>query len=187
MFLSYLLTEITNNEPEFIDYVFVYWMLELFEKEENRVRKNIKDILKTAQKQNYELEMKYTEKNLEEIGVADKMHPIQLNYNEYNSKRMNRLIDKQMNKFSKEVKNQILNGLNTADVNGVKELFETTLKNKKNAVAQQRQSYKNNMAQKNEQIENLNKSISQALSKVVSVAQKIDMVLKEDGSSNNNN
>ena len=43
------------------------------------------------------------------------------------------------------------------------------------------------MAQKNEQIENLNKSISQALSKVVSVAQKIDMVLKEDGSSNNNN
>ena len=73
------------------------------------------------------------------------------------------------------------------ELNSVIAEFETTLKNKKNAVAQQRQSYKNNMAQKNEQIENLNKSISQALSKVVSVAQKIDMVLKEDGSSNNNN
>ena len=131
MFLTYLLTEITNNEPEFIDYVFIYWLLEEFEKEEIKVRKNIKEILKTAQKENYELELKYTEKNLEEIGVADKMQPISLNYNQYKSKRMDRLINKQFDKFSKTVKSQILNGLNTGDVNGVKQLFETSLKNEK--------------------------------------------------------
>ena len=39
------------------------------------------------------------------------------------------------------------------ELNSVLAEFETTLKNKKNAIAQQRQSYKNNMAQKNEQIE----------------------------------
>lgn len=73
------------------------------------------------------------------------------------------------------------------ELNSVLKEFEITLKNKKNAIVQQRQSYKNNMAQKNEQIESLSKNIVQTLNKVTSVAQKIDMVLKEDGSSYNNN
>lgn len=73
------------------------------------------------------------------------------------------------------------------ELNSVLKEFEITLKNKKNAIVQQRQSYKNNMSQKNEQIESLSKNIVQTLSKVTSVAQKIDMVLKEDGSSYNNN
>lgn len=131
MFLTYLLTEIANNEPELVDYVYIYWLLEIFEKEEIKARKNIKDILKTAQKGNYELSLRYTDKNLREIGVADKMRPISLNYNKYSSKRMERLIDKQMNKFSQTVKNQILNGLNTGNINSVKELFESAIKNEK--------------------------------------------------------
>lgn len=131
MLLSYLLTEMTNNEPELVDYVFVYWLLELFETEERKTRANMKNIIKDAQKENYELELKYTEKNLEEIGVADKMQPISLNYNQYKSKRMDRLIDKQMNKFSSQVKNQILNSLNTGDVRGVEELFEELIKKEK--------------------------------------------------------
>lgn len=131
MFLSYLITEMTNNEPEFVDYVYIYWLLEFFEKEEIKARKSIKEILKTAQKGNYDLCLEHTTKNLEEIGVAGKMRPISLNYNQYKSKRMERLIDKQFDRFSKTVKNQILNGLNTGDVNRVKELFETSLKNEK--------------------------------------------------------
>lgn len=131
MFLTYLITEMTNNEPTVIDYVYIYWLLEFFEKEEIKARKSIKEILKTAEKGNYSLCLKYTQKNLEEIGVAGKMRPISLNYNLYKSKRIDRLVDKQFDKFTKQVKNQILNGLNTGDVNRVKELFETSLKNEK--------------------------------------------------------
>lgn len=91
----------------------------------------MKEIIKDAQKENYELELKYTEQNLDEIGVADKMQPISLNYNQYKSKRIDRLVDKQMNKFSQQVKNQILNGLNTGNVRDVEELFEELIKKEK--------------------------------------------------------
>lgn len=59
--------------------------------------------------------------------------------------------------------------------------------NKKFALGQQRQSYKQNMAEKNIRLENLNKTTAAALQQVEKVMVKIDMVLKEDGSSNNNN
>ncbi len=67
------------------------------------------------------------------------------------------------------------------------EKFQVALQNKKNAILQQRQSYKHNMAEKTKQIETLKTAVANTLNKVTSVAQKIDMVLKEDGSSNNNN
>ena len=59
--------------------------------------------------------------------------------------------------------------------------------NKKFALGQQRQSYKQNMAEKNLQLENFNKTTAAALQKVETVMEKIDRVLNEDGSSNNNN
>lgn len=62
-----------------------------------------------------------------------------------------------------------------------------SLQNKKNAISQQKQSYKHNMTQKNEQIDVLKETVANTLNKVINVTQKIDMVLKEDGSSNNNN
>ncbi len=62
-----------------------------------------------------------------------------------------------------------------------------SLQNKKNAISQQRQSYKHNMTQKNEQIDVLKETVANTLNKVINATQKIDMVLKEDGSSNNNN
>lgn len=65
--------------------------------------------------------------------------------------------------------------------------LQVALQNKKNAVFQQRQSYKHNMAEKTKQIDTLKTTVSNTLNKVTMVAQKIDMVLKEDGSSNNNN
>ena len=65
--------------------------------------------------------------------------------------------------------------------------IQTVLQSKKNAVFQQRQSYKHNMTEKTKQIETLKTTVANTLNKVTSVAQKIDMVLKEDGSSNNNN
>ncbi|MBQ2811387.1 MAG: hypothetical protein IJF12_04370 [Alphaproteobacteria bacterium] len=65
--------------------------------------------------------------------------------------------------------------------------LQETLQGKKNALLQQRQSYKHNMAEKTKQIDDLKQTVADTLSKVTGVAQKIDMVLKEDGSSNNNN
>ena len=67
------------------------------------------------------------------------------------------------------------------------EKFQVALQNKKNAILQQRQSYKHNMADKTKQIETLKTTVSNTLIKITNVAQKIDTVLKEDGSSNNNN
>lgn len=129
--LTYLLTEITKNKPEFIDYAYIYWLLNFFEEEERKTRLKMKKIISDAQKENYDLTIKYTSKNLKEIGVAENMQPISLSYNKYKSKKIDKLIDKQMNKFSQDVKNQILNGLNTGDVRGVEELLEKTLKQEK--------------------------------------------------------
>lgn len=65
--------------------------------------------------------------------------------------------------------------------------IQSVLQTKKNAIMQQRQSYKHNMAEKTKQIDALKETVTTTLNKVTTVAGKIDMVLKEDGSSNNNN
>ena len=91
----------------------------------------MKEIIKDAQKENYDLELKYTEKNLKELGVTEIMNPIPLDYKLYKSKKIDRLVDKQMDKFSQDVKNRILNSLNTGDVRGVEELFEEIIKKEK--------------------------------------------------------
>ncbi len=74
-----------------------------------------------------------------------------------------------------------------SDFEEVVQKLQVVLQNKKNAVFQQRQSYKHNMSEKVKQIEMLKETVTNTLGKVTNVVQKIDMVLKEDGSSNNNN
>lgn len=51
---------------------------------------------------------------------------------------------------------------------------------KKNALLQQRHSYKNNL-------NNLNKTVQETVSVIRSVYQKIDQVVQEDGTNHNNN
>lgn len=131
MFLTYLLTEMKSNEPEVIDYVFVYWLLEFFETEERKLRAKVKDIMEEGQRENYNIAFDHTLGNLKELGVTKIMNPISLDYKLYKSKRMNRLIDKQFDKLSAQVKNQILNGLNTGNVRAVEDLFEELIKKEK--------------------------------------------------------
>ena len=131
MFLTYLMTEMKSNEPEVIDYVYLYWLLDFYETEERKLRKKIKEIMEDAQSSNYQLAIKYTIKNLEDIGVVDVMQPIPLNYKLYKSKRLDRLVDKQLNKLSTQVKNQILNGLNTGNIRAVEDLLEELIKKEK--------------------------------------------------------
>ena len=121
----------TNNEPELIDYVYLYWLLELFERTERTTRANIKRIINSSHRENYLLALEFTDKNLKDIGVADRMKPLELDFNKFKSNKTDKLVDKQMGKFSQQVKNQILNGLNTGNTKGVRDLFENTLKQEK--------------------------------------------------------
>lgn len=125
------LKEMKNKEPQFIDYVFLFWLLDYFETEFQKTKKKVKNYITTAQKDNYDLAVKYTSKNLKDIGVAEKMQPISLNYQKYKSKKIEALVDKQMNKLSQQVKTQILNGLNTGDLKGVEEVLKTLLNTEK--------------------------------------------------------
>lgn len=70
-----------------------------------------------------------------------------------------------------------------ASLKGLKQAVEA----KKYALGQQRASYKQNVTEKNARLENLNKTVAEVLVRTAAVTQKIDMVLNEDGSDNNNN
>lgn len=70
-----------------------------------------------------------------------------------------------------------------ASLKGLAQALET----KKYALGQQRASYKQNVTEKNARLENLNKTVAEVLAKTEAVTRKIDMVLNEDGSDNNNN
>ena len=90
-----------------------------------------KIIINSSHEENYLLALEFTNKNLRDIGVTEKMQPIGLQFNKYKSKKTDTLIDKQMGNFSQRVKNQILNGLNTGDVKEIKQHFEKLLKQEK--------------------------------------------------------
>jgi len=56
---------------------------------------------------------------------------------------------------------------------------------KKFAVNRQRVAYKQNMTEKNAQLDSLKRAVGAAAAKAEELSNKIDRVLKEDGSSNN--
>lgn len=58
---------------------------------------------------------------------------------------------------------------------------------KKYALAQQRQDYRRNTAEKHAQLDAMNMALSQALQSVETAVQNIDKVVEEDGSGHNNN
>ena len=56
---------------------------------------------------------------------------------------------------------------------------------KRNTLAQQKENYKNNVTEKNAEIEKLKQALSMAAQKIEKSALKIDEVIKENGSGNN--
>ena len=70
--------------------------------------------------------------------------------------------------------------------NGV-ELLKQTIDARKNALLQQKESYRQNMAQKNNEIEHLKQIIADTVEKVGVCAATIDKVLNDNGSGNNSN
>ena len=73
----------------------------------------------------------------------------------------------------------------------LKELSESmenllrVLNAKKNALLQQKEAYKNNMQNKNAEIEKLQKTIEAAFQTIEASAQKINEVIENNGTSNN--
>lgn len=126
--LTYLITELINREPEVLDYVFVYEMITLWEEEQDKVKPRIKKLIQEEHKKNFALEVDYTSDNLKHIGVDKTLTP---DFKKYKSKKIDKLVDRNFNKLDKKVKSQILNALNTKDIQGVIDLLETTLKNEK--------------------------------------------------------
>ena len=124
-----MLTEIINNKPTDLDYAYVFYILSLFEEEEQKTRKKVKDILKESQKENFNLSISHTVDNLNNLGIT--YEPISLDYNKIKTKNMDGLVDKQFNKLTKDIKDQILNALNTGDMNGLTNILETKLKTEK--------------------------------------------------------
>lgn len=127
-FLTYLITELINREPEVLDYVFVFEIITLLDEEEDELKVKVKEKLNQAHQDNYEMEVDFTNRNLKEIGI-----PVSLdsNFKKYKSKKIDKLVDKTINKMDKQIKSQMLNALNTKNVNEVINLLETFLKNQK--------------------------------------------------------
>ncbi len=69
------------------------------------------------------------------------------------------------------------------ELDGLQKIIEK----KKYAIVQQRQSYKANMAEKNARLEAMQNTVNTAALKTSEVIKKIEMVLNEDGSGNDNN
>lgn len=67
------------------------------------------------------------------------------------------------------------------------ESLKDVLANKKTTVCQQREAYKNNMAQKNAKVDELKNALEMTIQKLDTTAQKIDEVIRENGSGNNSN
>lgn len=127
-FLTYLITELINREPEVLDYVFVFEMITILDEEEDELKEKVKEKLNQAHQDNYEMEVDFTNRNLNEIGVPVK---IDADYKKHKSKKIDKLVDKTINKMDKQIKSQMLNALNTKNVSEVINLLETFLKNQK--------------------------------------------------------
>lgn len=138
MYLTFLITELIktteNREVDGIEMAYIYEMLELLEDETDKFKKEIKDEIKSAHKDNYDLEIDYTTQNLKDIGVdADLTNKLQTKYKDVKSKKIDKLVDKQINKLTKEIKSQLLNMVNTQDINEVTNLLETYLEKEKSS------------------------------------------------------
>lgn len=74
-----------------------------------------------------------------------------------------------------------------AELDLILKRIQQAVESKKYALGQQKQAYKKNMAEKNAKLESLNTAAQKVLEAVDQAVSNIDVVLKENGSSNDNN
>lgn len=66
-------------------------------------------------------------------------------------------------------------------------IFKQAVSDKKYAVGQQRNAYRQNTAEKNARLAQASDTAAKALAKIGEVVKKIDMVFDEDGTNNDRN
>lgn len=127
--LTLLLTEVTTTNPDVIDYIWTFAILNLFNREVKKTKLELKEELKETMKDVFELEVDYTNSNLKDIGV-ELSTPIEINPNEYlPNEKIDYLVEKSFVKFTRDTKSQILNMLNTGNTAGLENILQKTFKN----------------------------------------------------------
>lgn len=126
--LSYLLTQISEHEPDTLDYVFVYWLLGVWQEEFRKHQEKAKELLQRGHRDNFNLEVEFTSNNLIELGIVETMEPVEVSYDRLKSQKIDHLVNKQFGRINQQISNQILNALNTNDTVSLEQFLKTTLK-----------------------------------------------------------
>lgn len=113
--MSWIISEMMFNEPNEIDYVFVYWILGLWYSELYNIKVIVKQDMDKAHHDNYLLRKMYSDSDLKRLGIE----PIDIPYERVRSPKIDVLIDKSFERFDRKVQSQILNMINTKDFTGL--------------------------------------------------------------------
>ena len=122
--LTYLITNLLDNKPEVIDYVYVFTILDIIEEELKHTKNNMIKEIELGQKNNFDLTTQYMKENLDKLNI-DK--DIKLDFNEYKSKTLPKLVEKHFNKLTKTMSSQVLNMLNNGKTNELENYLTTVL------------------------------------------------------------
>lgn len=125
------MTQMLERKPSALDYAFVFEIIDILLEEEKQVIKNVKDIVLEEHKKNFDMELEYVNRNLTDLGIDTKLEQIKVDYNDYKSNKLDKLIDKAFGKMDNKIKSQLLNCLNKKDLTEVINLIETIIKNEK--------------------------------------------------------
>lgn len=122
--LTYLITNLLDNKPEVIDYVYVFTILDIIEEELKHTKNNMIKEIELGQKNNFDLTTQYMKENLDKLNINK---DIKLDFNEYKSKTLPKLVEKHFNKLTRTMSSQVLNMLNNGKTNELENYLTTVL------------------------------------------------------------
>ena len=118
----------TKKKLNGIDWAYIYEMINLLDYETTNFKYKIKQDMNKSQKDMFDLEVKYDNLNLHELKIN---YNIAINFEDVKSKKINKLIDRQINKINKQIKTQLLNMINAKNTSEVENLLKTYIKKEK--------------------------------------------------------
>lgn len=103
-------------EHDEVDYLFVWFMLDEWDKEYNRSKRRIKREMEKAQRDNFDLRKEYVKSNLEKLGIDVEIDTM---FEEVKPQEVDPLLDYNFNKMDKKVRTQIVRFYNDKDYEGL--------------------------------------------------------------------
>lgn len=116
LLMTHLLVQMLLYEHDEVDYLFVWFMLDEWDKEYNISKKRIKREMEKAQRDNFDLRKDYVKSNLEKLGIDVE---IDTTFDEVKPQETDPLLDRNFNKLSKKVRSQIVRFYNDKDYKGL--------------------------------------------------------------------